>query len=81
MVNMNTLERSTAQEIGDENIAYQTWEKLQLASLLLSQGFTQEQAILVATQFVNRAVYPASDQRQRSGCKKTQLCASLSVLI
>lgn len=61
MVNMDTLQHSNAREIGVENIAYQTWEKLQLTSLLLSNGFTQEQAMLAATQVVSRAVYPASE--------------------
>ncbi len=61
MVNMDTLQHSNAREIGAENIAYQTWEKLQFTSLLLSQGFTQEQAMLAATQVVSRAVYPASE--------------------
>lgn len=54
MVNMDTLQHSNAREIGAENIAYQTWEKLQLTPLLLSVGFTPEQAKLAATQVVSR---------------------------
>ncbi len=61
MVNMDTLRHSNAREIGAENIAYRTWEKLNLTPLLLSAGFTQEQAGLAATQVVSRAVYPASE--------------------
>jgi len=61
MVNMDTLQHSNAREIGAENIAYQTWEKLQLTPLLLSAGFTPEQAKLAATQVISRAVYPASE--------------------
>jgi len=61
MVNMDTLQHSNAREIGAENIAHQTWEKLQLTPLLLSCGFTPEQAMLAATQVVSRAVYPASE--------------------
>ena len=61
MVNIDTLQHSNAREIGAENIAYQTWEKLQLTELLLSQGFPPEQATLAATQVVSRAVYPASE--------------------
>lgn len=61
MVNIDTLQHSNAREIGAENIAYQTWEKLQLTPLLLSAGFTPEQAMLAATQVVSRAVYPASE--------------------
>lgn len=61
MVNIDTLQHSNAREIGAENIAFQAWENLQLGQLLLSQGFTQEQAELAATQVVSRAVYPASE--------------------
>ena len=50
MVNIDTLQHSNARYVGAENIAYQTWEKLGLTSLLLSHGFTQEQAMLAATQ-------------------------------
>lgn len=61
MVNIDTLQHSNARDIGSENIAYQTWEKLQLTPLLLSHGFSQDQAMLAATQVVSRAVYPASE--------------------
>lgn len=61
MVNMDTLRHSNAREIGAENITYQMWEKLQLTPLLLSLGFTPEQAMLASTQVVSRAVYPASE--------------------
>ena len=61
MVNIDTLQHGNAREVGAENIAYQTWEKLGLTPLLLSQGFTQEQAMLAATQVVSRAVCPASE--------------------
>ena len=61
MVNVDTLQHSNVRETGAENIAYQTWEKLQLTSLLLSKGFTQDQAMLAATQVISRAAYPASE--------------------
>lgn len=61
MVNADTLRHSNVREIGAENIACQTWEKLQLTPFLLSQGFSQEQALLAGTQVVSRAVYPASE--------------------
>lgn len=61
MVDMDTLRHTDAREIGAENIAYQTWEKLNLTPLLLSAGFTHDQAMLAATQVVSRAVYPASE--------------------
>lgn len=78
MVNMDTLQHSNAREIGAENIAYQTWEKLQLTSLLLSQGFTQEQAMLAATQVVSRAVYPASELRTTRWIKENSAVCELT---
>ena len=78
MVNMDTLQHSNAREIGAENIAYQTWEKLQLTPLLLSQGFTQEQAMLAATQVISRAVYPASELRTSRWIKENSAVCELT---
>jgi transposase len=78
MVNMDTLQHSNAREIGAENIAYQTWQKLQLTSLLLSNGFTQEQAMLAATQVVSRAVYPASELKTSRWIKENSAVCELT---
>jgi transposase len=78
MVNMDTLQHSNAREIGAENIAYQTWEKLQLTPLLLSHGFTQEQAMLAATQVVSRAVYPASELKTTRWIKENSAVCELT---
>lgn len=78
MVNMDTLQHSNAREIGAENIAYQTWEKLQLTSLLLSHGFTQEQAMLATTQVVSRAVYPASELKTTRWIKENSAVCELT---
>lgn len=78
MVNMDTLQHSNAREIGAENIAYQTWERLQLTSLLLSNGFTQEQAMLAATQVVSRAVYPASELKTTRWIKENSAVCELT---
>ena len=61
MVNADTLQHSNVREIGAEHICHQAWDKLQLTPLLLSAGFTGEQAMLAATQVIGRAVYPASE--------------------
>ena len=61
MVNADTLQHSNVREVGAEHICHQAWDKLQLTPLLLSAGFTQEQAVLAATQVISRAVYPASE--------------------
>ena len=78
MVNMDTLQHSNAREIGAENIAYQTWEKLQLTPLLLSAGFTPEQAMLAATQVVSRAVYPASELQTARWIKENSAVCELT---
>jgi transposase len=78
MVNIDTLQHSNAREIGAENIAYQTWEKLQLTSLLLSQGFTAEQAMLAATQVISRAVYPASELKTTRWIKENSAVCELT---
>jgi transposase len=78
MVDMDTLRHSDAREVGAENIACQTWEKLQLTSLLLSRGFTQEQAMLAATQVVGRAVYPASELKTARWIKENSAVCELT---
>lgn len=78
MVDMDTLQHSNAREVGAENIAYQTWEKLQLAPLLLSHGFTQEQAMLAATQVISRAVYPASELKTTRWIKENSAVCELT---
>lgn len=78
MVNMDTLQHSNAREFGAENIAYQTWEKLQLTPLLLSVGFTPEQAKLAATKVVSRAVYPASELKTTRWIKENSAVCELT---
>lgn len=78
MVDMDTLQHSNAREIGAENIAFQTWEKLQLTPLLLSAGFTPEQAKLAATQTVSRAVYPASELKTARWIKENSAVCELT---
>jgi transposase len=78
MVNMDTLQHSNAREVGAENIAYQTWEKLQLTPLLLAHGFTREQAMLAATQVVSRAVYPGSELKTTRWIKENSAVCELT---
>jgi Transposase DDE domain len=61
MVDIDTIKHRDVREIGAEWIGYNSWDKLQLTSMLLSQGWTEEQAQLAATQVISRAVYPASE--------------------
>ena len=78
MVNVDTLQHGNVREIGAENIAYQTWENLQIHSFLLSHGFTQEQAMLAATQVVSRAVYPASELKTTRWIKENSAVCELT---
>jgi transposase len=61
MVDIDTIKHRNVREIGAEWIGYHSWNKLQLTQLLLSQGWSQEQVQLAATQIISRAVYPASE--------------------
>ncbi len=61
-----------------KTFACQTWEKLQLTQLLLSQGFTPEQAMLAATQVVSRAVYPASELKTTRWIKENSAVCELT---
>lgn len=78
MVDMDTLRHSNAREIGAENIAYQSWEKLQFTPLLLSVGFTPQQARLAATQVISRAVYPASELKTARWIKENSAVCELT---
>lgn len=47
-------------------MCYQSWNQLQLSEFLVSQGFSENQAQLAATQVISRAVYPASELKTTS---------------
>jgi hypothetical protein len=63
MVAIDTIDHRDVRDIGAEWIGYHTWNKLQIGPLLRSQGWTEEQIQLAATQIISRAVYPASELR------------------
>ena len=78
MVNADTLQHSNVREIGAENICHNTWDKLQLTELLLTNGFTDEQAQLACTQVISRAVYPASEFKTTSWIKENSAVCELT---
>ena len=78
MVNADTLQHSNVREIGAENICNSTWTKLQLTELLLTNGFTDEEAALAATQVISRAVYPASELKTTSWIKENSAICELT---
>ena len=78
MVNADTLRHSNVREIGTEWLCHNTWDKLQLTQLLLSQGFTEDQAKLAATQVISRAVYPASELKTTRWIKENSAVCGLT---
>lgn len=78
LVEVESLVHSNVREIGSEHICYQTWQKLQLAELLLSKGWTQEQVNLAATQIISRAVYPASELKTSRWIKENSAVCELT---
>jgi len=78
MVNADTLKHSNVREIGTENICHHTWQNLQLSELLLSQGFTEEQVQLAATQVIARASFPASELATTKRIKENSAVCELT---
>jgi transposase len=78
MINADTLRHSNIREIGSEWIAQHSWDKLQLAQLLLMQGFSEEEATLAATQVISRAVYPASELKTTRWIKENSAICELT---
>lgn len=78
MVNMDTIKHRDVREIGAEWIGYHSWDKLELTSMLLSQGWTEEQVQLAATQVISRAVYPASELRTTRWVKENSAVCELT---
>lgn len=69
-VDVATMQHSNVREIGAEWICYNTWDKLQITGFLQSQGWTETQIQLAATQVISRAVYPASELKTTSWIKE-----------
>lgn len=63
MINADTMQHSNVREIGAEWMCYHAWNELQLTEFLLSEGFSEAQVRLAATQVISRAVYPFSELR------------------
>ena len=78
MINADTLQHSNVREIGSEWLCHNTWDKLQLSQLLLSQGFNEEEVKLAATQVISRAVYPASELKTARWIKENSAVCELT---
>jgi transposase len=78
MINADTLQHSNVREIGAEWICHNTWDKLQLSGVLSSQGFSEEEIQLAATQIISRAVYPASELKTARWIKENSAVCELT---
>ncbi len=78
MIDVDKMQHSNVREIGAESICHHTWNKLQLTPLLLSKGWTEEQAQLSATQVISRAVYPASELKTARWIKENSAVCELT---
>ena len=78
MINADTLQHSNVREIGAEWICHNTWDKLQLSGVLSSQGFSEEEIQLAATQVISRAVYPASELKTARWIKENSAVCELT---
>lgn len=78
MINADTMRHSNVREIGAEWMCYNTWNLLELRPLLLSAGFSEEQAKLAATQVISRAVYPASELKTTKWIKENSAVCELT---
>lgn len=78
MVHIDTIKHSNVREIGAEWMCYNTWDKLKLTEFLVSQGWTQEQVALAATQIISRAVYPGSELKTSRWIKENSAVNELT---
>jgi transposase len=60
-VDVDSLKHSDVREVGAEWICYNTWQELNIDSVLEANGFTEQEIKFAQTQVITRAVYPASE--------------------
>lgn len=60
-IDADTMQHSNVREIGAEHMCQSIYKELRIDEVLQTNGFTPEQALLVQTQLISRAVYPASE--------------------
>ena len=78
MVHVDTVEHSDVREVGAEWLCYNTWNQLQLSDFLQSQGWSESQIQLAATQVISRAVYPASEFKTTAWIKENSAVCELT---
>lgn len=57
----DTMQHTNVRETGAERMCHHVWKELRIDEVLLTNGFTAEQAKLAQTQIISRAVYPSSE--------------------
>lgn len=60
-IDADTMQHSNVREIGAERMCADIYRELGLDAVLLANGFTADQARLVQTQIISRAVHPSSE--------------------
>lgn len=60
-IDADSMQHSNVREIGAESMCHNIFKELHIDKVLQENGFTAEQALLVQTQIISRAVYPASE--------------------
>jgi transposase len=60
-VDVDSLKHSDVREVGAEWICYNTWQELNIDSVLEANGFTEQEIKFAQTQVISRAVHPASE--------------------
>lgn len=77
-VDADSLKHSNVREIGTEWICQRTLEELDLRSVLVQSGFTEEQIQLAFTQIISRATYPASELKTASWIQENSAVCELT---
>jgi len=78
MINADTMQHGDVREVGAEWMCFNTWNTLQLSEFLLSQGFSENEVQLAATQVISRAVYPFSELRTSRCIKENSAVTELT---
>jgi transposase len=78
MVHADTIQHSDVREVGAEWLCHNTWNQLQLSHFLQSQGWSESQIQLAATQVISRAVYPASEFKTTAWIKENSAVCELT---
>ncbi|MGH2645818.1 MAG: hypothetical protein ACRDE2_17835, partial [Chitinophagaceae bacterium] len=78
MIDVDTLRHSNVREIGAEWMSYTIWNQLRLSAFLQTQGWSQPEIQLAATQIISRAVCPGSELKTTRWIKENSAVCELT---